>query len=127
MNWKLIFALSLFGLAMAGASLFGLGLLEPVLWLIIFLIYAWAIATRAPGKYFLHGFLISVVNSIWITILHVTFFDMYIKNNPQMVQGAPPGINPRLLMIVMGPIFGAIFGVVAGLFAFIGSKTVKKR
>jgi hypothetical protein len=31
MNWKLIFALSLFGLAMAVASLFGLGLFEFVI------------------------------------------------------------------------------------------------
>jgi hypothetical protein len=37
-NWKLILALSLFGLAMAIASLFGLGMWEPLLWLIIFII-----------------------------------------------------------------------------------------
>src|SRR5713101_6070643 len=51
MNWKLILALSLFGLAMGVGSLFGLGLAEPLLWLAIFIIYAWVIAGRAPGKY----------------------------------------------------------------------------
>ena len=127
MNWKLIFGLSLFGLAMAVASLFGLGMLEPLLWLVIFIIYAWLIATRAPGKYFLHGFLASIVNSIWITAIHATFFPTYAKNNPQFVQSAPPGMNPRLLMIVMGPLFGTLFGLVAGLFAFIASRIVKKR
>ena len=127
MNWKLIFALSLFGLAMAVASLFGLGMLEPLLWLVIFIIYAWVIATRASGKYFLHGFLVSVVNSIWITAIHAAFFTTYLKNNPQMVQGAPAGMNPRVLMIVMGPIVGALFGLVAGLFAFVASKIVRKR
>ena len=127
MNWKLIFALSLFGLAMAVASLFGLGMLEPLLWLVIFIIYAWLIATRASGKYFLHGFLVSVVNSIWITAIHAAFFTIYAKNNPQMVQGAPAGINSRVLMIVMGPIVGAVFGLVAGLFAFVASKIVRKR
>ena len=125
MNWKLIFALSLFGLAMAVGSLFGLGMLEPLLWLIIFIIYAWLIARRAPGKYFLHGFLTSVVNSVWITAIHATFFSIYAKNNPQFVQSAPPGINPRVLMIIMGPVFGVLFGLVAGLFAFIASKFVK--
>jgi len=124
MNWKLIFTLSLFGLAMAIASLFGLGLFEFVLWLIIFIIYAWVIATRAPGKYFLHGFLVSVVNSIWITAIHCGFFPMYVKSNPQMVQGTPPGMNPRIIMIVAGPIVGVILGVIAGLFAFIASKIV---
>src|SRR5712692_7812304 len=105
MNWKLIFALSLFGLAMAVASLFGLGMFEPLLWLVIFIIYAWLIATRAPGKYFLHGFLASVVNSVWITAMHATFFHMYAQHNPRFVQSAPPGMNPRVLMIIMGPIF----------------------
>src|SRR5712691_955313 len=126
MNWKLIFALSLFGLAMAVGSLFGLGMLEPLLWLAIFIIYAWLIAKRAPGKYFLHGFLVSIVNSAWITAMHATFFSIYAKNNPQFIQSAPPGINPRLLMIIMGPLFGALFGVVAGLFAFVAAKIVKK-
>ena len=127
MNWKLIFALSLFGLAMAVASLFGLGILEPLLWLLIFIICAGLIAKRAPGKYFLHGFLVSLVNSVWITAIHAAFFTTFVKNNPQMVQGAPAGINPRILMIVMGPIVGAVLGLVAGLFAFIASKIIRKR
>jgi hypothetical protein len=125
MNWKLIFLLSLFGLAMAIASLFGLGAFEPLLWLVIFIIYAWVIAKNCTRRYFLHGFLVSVVNSIWITAAHAIFFSMYITNNPQMNPSLPPGINPRLLMIVMGPIFGVLFGVVAGLFAWVGSKIVK--
>lgn len=127
MNWKLILALSLFGLAMAVGSLFGLGLAEPLLWLAIFIIYAWVIAKRAPGKYFLHGFLVSVMNSVWITAVHAGFFSIYVKNNPQFVQSAPPGMNPRVLMIITGPVFGVLFGLVAGLFAFIASKIVKKR
>ncbi len=126
MNWKLILALSLFGLAMGAGSLFGLGLAEPLLWLAIFIIYALVIARRAPGRYFLHGFLVSVVNSVWITAIHAGFFSIYAKNNPQFVQNAPPGMNPRVLMIIMGPLFGVLFGLVAGLFAFIASKIVKK-
>ena len=125
MNWRLIFALSLFGLAMAVASLFGLGLFEFVIWLVIFIVYAWIIATRARGKYFLHGFLVSIVNSVWITVIHVAFFSMYVRNNPQILQGAPPGMNPRVIMIAAGPIVGVILGVIAGLFAFIASKIVR--
>lgn len=127
MNWKLIFALSLFGLAMAFGSLFGLGMIEPFVWLVIFIIVAWVIASRAPGRYFLHGFLVSVVNSIWITAIHATFFTVYAKNNPQFVQSAPPGWDPRVIMIIFGPIFGIVFGLIAGLFAFVASRLVKRR
>jgi hypothetical protein len=128
MNWKLILALSLFGAAMGVASLFGLtGRAEPLLWLVIFIFYAWVIASRARGKYFLHGFLASVLNGVWITAIHATFFSMYIANNPEMIRGVPSGYNPRVLMIIFGPIVGALFGVVAGLFAFIASKFVNKR
>ena len=87
MNWKLIVMLSLFGLAMAVLSLFGLGIFEFVIWLVIFVFYAVIIAKRAPGRYFLHGFLVSIVNSVWVTAIHAGFFSIYAKNNPQMVQG----------------------------------------
>jgi hypothetical protein len=126
MNWILILTLSLVGLVMGVATLFGLGMLEPLLWLIIFIIYAWLIASRASEKYFLHGLLVSVFNGLWITAIHVTFFTTYVKNNPQMLQGTPSGINPRVMMIVMGPVVGALLGLVAGLFAFIASK-IRKR
>src|SRR5260370_37958050 len=99
MNWKLIFLLSLFGLGMAVASLFGLGLFEPVLWFAIFVIYAWVIAKNCTRRYFLHGFLVSVVNSIWITAIHASFFTMYVANNPQVNRPTPAGINPRVLII----------------------------
>ena len=126
MNWKLILTLSLFGLAVAVFSLFGLGIFEFVIWFAVFVLYAVIIAKRAPGKYFLHGFLVSIVNSFWVTAIHATFFSVYVKNNPQMVQGVPPGMNPRIIMIVAGPIVGAVMGVIAGLFAWIASKIFRK-
>ena len=55
MNWKLIVLLSLFGLAMAIATVFVVpSNVEPLLWLVIFVACAWWIARGAPGKYFLH-------------------------------------------------------------------------
>jgi len=124
MNWKLILTLSLFGLAMAILSLFGLGIFEFLLWLAIFVLYAVIIARRAPGKYFLHGFG-ERRKQYFGSAIHATFFSMYVKNNPQMAQGTPPGMNPRIMMIVAGPVVGAVMGVVAGLFAFIASKIFK--
>ena len=67
MNWKLILLLSLFGLAMGIATVFFIpSNIEPVFWCIIFLICAWIIAKRARGHFFLHGLLVSIVNSVWI-------------------------------------------------------------
>lgn len=75
MNWKLIFQLSLFGLAMAVATVALVpSSVEPFCWLVIFVICAYIIAKNAPGKYFLHGFMTSLVNSVWITSAHVLFY-----------------------------------------------------
>ena len=68
MNWKLVFQLSLFGLAMALATVFWIpSRLEPFFWLVIFLLSASLIATRAPSRPFLHGLLLGIANCVWIT------------------------------------------------------------
>ena len=75
MNWKLILQLSLFGLGMAFATVFFIpSKVEPLFWLAIFIACAYVIATKAPGKYFLHGLMTSLVNSVWITATHVILF-----------------------------------------------------
>lgn len=131
MNWKLIFLLSLFGVVMGVASLFGFTRgIEPFLWLLIFVFYAWRIAKNAPGKFFLHGFLVSVLNGIWISIIHAAFFSLYVKNNPEMLESfskLPPSLSPRLMMLIIGPIVGVLFGVIAGLFALVGAKIVRRK
>jgi hypothetical protein len=130
MNWKLIFLLSLFGVAMGLASLFGFTRgIEPFLWLLIFILYAWWIAKHCRRRYFQHGFLVSVLNGIWISIIHASFYSLYIRNNPEMLEGLsrlPPGISPRVLMLIIGPVVGALFGVIAGLFAFVGAKIARR-
>jgi len=130
MNWKLIFQLSLFGLAMAIATVFWIPMkMEPVFWLLIFIICAYVIARSHVGNYFLHGFMVSIVNSIWITAAHVIFYNTYIANHPEMADmnsNMPMPTHPRIMMLIMGPIFGAVSGLVLGLFAFIASKMVKK-
>jgi len=84
MNWKLIFQLSLFGLAMAFATVFWIpSNIEPIFWLVIFLISAYFIAKKSTGKYFLHGLCVSLVNSVWITSVHLILFNTYIVNHPQ--------------------------------------------
>lgn len=130
MNWKLIFTLSLFGAAMALATISLIpGNIEPLFWLIIFIICAYIIARKGVRNPFLHGFLVSIINSIWITTVHAAMFDTYTANHPEMLKmgtNMPMADNPRMAMIVMGPVFGVIFGLILGLFSFVAAKIMRK-
>ena len=132
MNWKLIVLLSLFGLAMGFATVSLIpSTIEPFCWLVIFIICSYLIAQYAPGKYFLHGFCVSLVNSVWITAVHCAMFYQYIASHPEFIkatEGLPPDLaaHPRRMMLPIGIVSGIIFGVVLGLFAWIASKIVKK-
>jgi len=130
LDWKLIFLLSLVGVAMAFLSVFGMtGRLESVYWLVIFVFYGIIIVKRTPGEYFLHAFLVSTLNGVWIGLIHASFFSIYMMNNPLMKatsQHMPFHTHPRVVMVMMGPIIGAASGFLAGLIAFIAGKTMKK-
>jgi hypothetical protein len=129
MNWKLILQLSLFGLAMAVGTVFIIpSRIEPLFWLAIFVVCAYVIATKAPGRYFLHGLMTSIVNSIWITATHVILFDTYIANHPreaEMMTKLP--LSPKVMMLCTGPIIGVISGLVLGLFAVVARRIVVSR
>ena len=128
MNYRLIVALSFFGLAMGIATVYVIpSSIEPFCWLAIFVVCAVIIARKAPGKPFWHGLLVSLVNSFWITSAHVLLFDAYIAGHPReagMMAGSP--LPPRLMMLLTGPAIGLISGVVLGLFALIAARIVKR-
>jgi hypothetical protein len=129
MNWKLIFQLSLFGLAMGIATMFLIpSKIEPAFWLVIFLYCAYTIAKCAGGKNFLHGLLLGIANSVWITGAHVLLFDAYVARHAQeaaMMQNPAVPLSPRAMMAIVGPVIGLISGVVLGLFALVAGKLVK--
>jgi hypothetical protein len=124
MSWKLVFGLSLFGLAMGFATVFVIPSdIEPFVWLGIFVVCAVIIAKRAPSKYFLHGVCVSLVNSIWITGAHLAFFDKYIASHArEAAMVAKMGGSAQLMMAATGPIVGLASGLVLGLFAWVLSK-----
>ena len=131
MNWRIIFQLSLFGLVMAFATVYLIpSNIEPLFWLIIFIICAVIIAKKAAGKYFMHGFMVSIFNSIWITTIHILLYSAYIANHHDMhemlsLNNPFPG-HPRIFMAVSGIVIGILSGLVLGLFSFIASKLIKK-
>jgi purine-cytosine permease-like protein len=129
LDTKLILQLSLFGLAMAFATVFVVpSNVEPVFWLVIFVVCAVVIARRRPDRHFVHGFLVSLANCVWITGAHILLFDSYIERHPQeaaMMKSMPLPDAPRLMMLMTGPIVGIVSGLVLGLFAFVAGKVVK--
>lgn len=131
MNWKLIFSLSLFGLAMAFATITWIpSSIEPITWLLIFLICAWLIAKNAPGNFFWHGFLVSIVNCVWITAAHIIFSSTYLLHHAREAEqyaqlNEKLGWSPTSAMLCVGPIVGIISGLILGLFAYIASRLAK--
>ena len=103
--------------------------IEPLFWLAIFIVSAIIIAKQCTGKYFLNGFLTSLMNCVWITGVHVLLFNAYIARHAEeakMMSGMAMATHPRLMMLITGPIVGIVSGLVLGLFAFIASKLIKK-
>jgi hypothetical protein len=131
MDWKSIFQLSLFGLAMAIATVFVIPPnVEPVCWLVIFLICAYAIARQRPRGRFVHGLVLGLANSVWITAAHILFFDRYIAGHAQeaaMLNSMPLANAPRLMMAITGPLVGLVSGIVIGLLALGVGKLIKRQ
>ena len=126
MNWKLILPLSMFGLAMGLATVFVIpSNIEPLFWLVIFVICAYIIAKQTQ-KPFLHGLLLGLANSVWITAAHILLFSQYIATHARegaMMQTAP--FSPRIMMAIVGPVVGLVSGVVIGILAMLANKVVK--
>ena len=131
MNNNLIFKLSFFGLAMAFATVYIIpSTIEPFCWLLIFIVCAYIIAKQCSSHYFLNGFMVSLLNCVWITMVHILLFHTYIANHLDeavLMAKMPMPTHPRLMMLITGPIIGIISGLVLGLFAFIASKLLKKK
>lgn len=128
MDRRLIFRLSLFGLAMAFATVFVVPTrAEPVLWLPIFLYCAYAIAKNAPQNPFMHGLLLGVMNSLWITAVHMLLFGTYLAHHQSeaaMMDSMP--MSPRLMMMIVGPCIGVASGIVIGLFALVAAWILRR-
>jgi hypothetical protein len=131
MDWKLIFSLSLFGLAMAIGTVFVIpSNIEPVFWLVIFCICAFIIARRRTSGHFVRGLLLGIANSVWMTGGHILLFSQYVANHPKeaaMMSQMPLPQSPRVMMAIMGPIIGVVSGLVIGLIAYVASKIVRPR
>ncbi len=130
MKWKLVFLLSVFGLAMAFGTISLVHVkLELVCWLVIFIISAYLIAKNCINRYFVHGFLVGLLNCVWFTAIHVFYFHTYMAHHVRMAKKIADmtiSNHPLRMMAIMGIGFGIVLALILGLLAFIASKLVKK-
>ena len=131
MNWTLVFQLSLFGLAMAVGTVFFIpSSVEPLCWLIIFLVCAYVVARRCRHRLFLHGLAIGIVNSVWVTAAHMLLFGQYIArhaNEAAMMKSMPAPDSPRLMMALIGPVIGIVSGAIIGVLCLLAGKVFQGR
>lgn len=102
---------------------------EPFCWIAIFIICAYFIAKYCASKFFLHGFMLSLFNCVWITGVHILLYKTYLSwhlEEAEMMAKMPMPDSPRLMMLMMGPVVGAVSGLVQGLFAYVASRVVKR-
>ena len=131
MSWRIIFLLSLFGVAVGFAGIYGLsGAAELIVWLIIFVIFAVVIARSRTSDHFVHALLASILAGLWVGIIHAAFIATYVAHNAHLRAGyamIPKTAHPRLMMVLTGPFIGAVMGVVAGLMAAGAGKVLKRK
>lgn len=112
-------------MAIATVSFIPIGM-EPVLWLFIFGFCSYTIAKKCDDRFFFHGFMLSIINCIYIVAFHVAFWDAYSAAHSDMVASFPKDLNPRMVSAASGPIIGVISGIVQGIFCIVAAKIQKK-
>lgn len=130
MNWKLIFQLSVFGLAMAFLTISLIPTeTEWIFWLGINILSAVVIARSCRERFFAHGFVLSVINGLWITAVHLGLYPNYIANHPETItlnQGTYFAEHPRQFILIFTPIMGAAFGLIQGILAWLAAQLLPK-
>ena len=130
LNWRLIFLLSLFGVAMGFATVYWIPAgVELVVWFTIFDICAYLIVKRAGSRFFFHGFILGLIDGIWITSIQILLVKPYLANHPEesaLISTMPLADSPRLVMLITGVIVALATAVALGIFSSVASKFVKK-
>src|SRR5438132_7993485 len=85
--------------------------IEPVFWLPIFLICAYFIARACARGKFVHGLMLGLVNSVWVTASHIVLFNQYLATHAaeaEMMKTMPLPDSPRVMMTIVGPVIGLV-------------------
>ena len=132
MNWKLIIALSGFGLVMGLATVYVIPTkVEMYVWLLVFAMSAFLVQKFAHKSYFLHGFATSILNCIWMTGCHILLMPAYLLTHPEEATAFGKiqdqyHISTTQTMLFTGLIYGLFSGLFLGFLCNIFGKLIKK-
>jgi hypothetical protein len=123
MNWKFLFQMSLIALVMGISTVFVISSsVEQVLWPMIMVVSAYFIARVSSRWRFVHGPLLGLMNSFWVTSCHLIFATRYLANHlkeAEMSKTMPMHLTPWVAMALFGPIIGIVSGLLIGVLATI--------
>lgn len=119
LNRKLILQLALFGIAMGSGTVFFVpSAVEPILWLIVFLLSAYFIARYCLRLRFLNGLIVGMLDSLLKTTVHMIFFSSYVARHSQeiaAIRQMTTSISPKQMIALSSPVWGLAFGIIVGL------------
>lgn len=127
MNWKVIIYCSLFGLAIAFATIsFIPENVEPILWLFSYLGISYATAKHVGSRFFLHGFMVGLLCTLYTTAIHVGFLDTYLASHPMLTDQMPKGVGMRTAFAAMSIVIGMVSSLILGAMCYAAAKIAKK-
>ena len=127
MNFRLICMLALLGVVVAGTTIVGLvhAGFETPLTIVVTVVMAGMLATRARAKFFLHGLLAGAMGSALTSITQAVFMSQYLAHNPKAVDAfkvLPSGLSPAVLVLVAIPLTAGLSGILTGLLTLLWAK-----
>lgn len=127
MNWKVIIYSSLFGIVMAFITIsFIPENVEPILWLFVFGGVCYFTAKHVTSKFFLHGFIIGLLCTVYKTAIHIGFLDFYSSNHPSFFERMPKGMSMTRYYGAASVAVGTVCSLVLGGLCYAAAKYAKK-
>jgi uncharacterized protein YneF (UPF0154 family) len=130
MKWGVVLELSAPGLAIGLAVVHGMGEGTMwVLWIVLRLLIALALARWVRRKHFAHGFSVGALGAGGAVLLALAMYGTYTQNHPEFLEqaGKVPSLDPRLLLALVAVGVGIVHGLIQGVLAWIASKIVTSR
>jgi len=131
MNWKLIFCLSLGGIALGLAKSYAIVPEPAITWIPYVAVLAMTaiIAKKAHGKYFLHGFLACFFASLFVAATEYVLWDEYAAHNFPVVSqymaiSSQAGMLPKEMNAILTGGIGVMVSVSVGVLTLIVSMIV---
>ena len=101
---------------------------EQVLWLIVFILSSFVIQRYAERRYFLHGFVIGIVDYTVAAIVHIICFKTYGAHHKEILLFTDQNraLDPRVWLLLIELARGLFVSAAAGGFAFVIGRGMKR-